>query len=529
MSAVAATTYDEMPYESYPFPQSHPDRLATVATLLSLQVPPVERCRVLELGCAAGGNLIPMALGLPQASFVGIDLSARQIADGQAMVQALGLTNVTLEQRSILDVPADWGPFDYIVCHGVYSWVPPPVQDKILDVCRQNLVPEGVAYVSYNTYPGWHLRSMIRRMMLYHASHFTEPQRRVQQARALLDFLVESAGQESTPYGAILKSELEVVRNSRDNYLFHDHLEENNEPVYFYEFIERATAKGLQYLGEADVMVMVPANFQPKVQEVLRRLAPDTMHMEQYMDFLRNRMFRQTLLCHQGRTPTYGVRPDRLTAFHVASPVRPASAVPDLHSTGPEQFCGLSDISMTVNHPLVKAALLHLGQVWPRAVPFEQLRETARTLLGWGPSPLESSRAEDNQCLGESLLKAYTTVADRLVELHVCPARPVPEVSTRPVASPLARLQAAQGQQVTTLRHQPLWLAEFDRQLVRLLDGSRDRAALLDALAELVRQDVLVIHHGGERVTDDANIRRYLSAALEQQLPFLARQALLVG
>lgn len=80
MSQPQPTSYDEVPYESYPFAQTHPDRLATVATLLGLRPAPVEQCRVLELGCAGGGNLIPMALTLPESTFVGIDLSARQIA-----------------------------------------------------------------------------------------------------------------------------------------------------------------------------------------------------------------------------------------------------------------------------------------------------------------------------------------------------------------------------------------------------------------------------------------------------------------
>src|SRR5262249_18767962 len=85
------TSYDEVPYPSVPFPQTHPDRPATVATLLGLNPVPADRCRVLELGCASGGNLIPLAYGLPDSTFLGIDLSSEQIAQGQKTVQALGL------------------------------------------------------------------------------------------------------------------------------------------------------------------------------------------------------------------------------------------------------------------------------------------------------------------------------------------------------------------------------------------------------------------------------------------------------
>src|SRR5262245_16820704 len=174
MSDALLTSYEEVPYESKPIPGSHPDSLATMAILCGMQPPPIDRCRVLELGCAAGGNLLPMAQTVPDGRFVGIDLSPRQVADGQALIDALGLTNLELRALSILDVGEDFGTFDYIICHGVFSWVPREVQDKILAICRRHLAPNGVAYVSYNTYPGWHLRGMVRDMLTYHARQFED-------------------------------------------------------------------------------------------------------------------------------------------------------------------------------------------------------------------------------------------------------------------------------------------------------------------------------------------------------------------
>src|SRR5262249_21258700 len=164
----SVTSYDEVPYTSHPFPQTHPDRLATVATLMGLRPAPVQRCRVLELGCVSGGNLIPMVATLPESRFVGLDLSLLQIESGRRQAEALGLKNVELLNRNLREVGPDLGQFDYVICHGVYSWVPPEIRDKILAICSQNLAPDGVAYVSYNTYPGWHMRGMIRDMMSYH-------------------------------------------------------------------------------------------------------------------------------------------------------------------------------------------------------------------------------------------------------------------------------------------------------------------------------------------------------------------------
>ena len=173
------TSYDRVPYKSYPYAQSQPDRMATVAALLGVRAPEVTTARVLDMGCAGGGNLIPLAERFPEATFVGIDASAGQVAEGQPVIERLGLRNIRLLHTNILDVMPDLGTFDYILSHGVYSWVPPQVREKMLDICRTNLAPNGVAYISYNTYPGWRMRCIIRDIMLYRARRYEDPGDRV--------------------------------------------------------------------------------------------------------------------------------------------------------------------------------------------------------------------------------------------------------------------------------------------------------------------------------------------------------------
>ena len=250
MSSNVATSYEELPYDGQAFSVTHPDALAVAASLRGMSPAPVETCRILELGCANGGNLIPMAYSLPSSRCVGIDLSPRQITDGQAVVDALGLRNVTLRAMSILDVGPDFGEFDYIICHGVFSWVPRVVQDKILEICKQNLALNGVAYVSYNTYPGWHFRGMIREMMNFHVQPFGTVQERVQHSRAFLNLMVKiwNHRDPDSTFGRVLKEEAEELEKERDSYVFHEHLEDFNEPLYFQEFIARAESYGLQYL-----------------------------------------------------------------------------------------------------------------------------------------------------------------------------------------------------------------------------------------------------------------------------------------
>jgi methyltransferase-like protein/2-polyprenyl-3-methyl-5-hydroxy-6-metoxy-1,4-benzoquinol methylase len=529
MSETLPTSYDVVPYESNPFLHTHPDRLATAATLFGMKPTAVDRCRVLELGCASGGNLIPMAQAYPESRFVGIDLSRRQIADGQQVVEALGLPNIELMPRSIVDVNADFGQFDYLICHGVYSWVPPQVQDKILEICAWNLSPNGVAYVSYNTYPGWHMRGMIRDMMCYRARRYAEPQARVNQARALLDFLAQSVPGDQGAYSTLLKDELEFLRRCSDSYLLHEHLEEWNDPIYFYQFAERAAAKGLQYLGEAQLSAMLVSNFSPEVGNTLRLLSADLIEVEQYMDFLRNRMFRQTLLCRKGITLKHTLYPECLPGFYVASPAKSASARPDLQSNAVEQFRTPGG-TLSTPHPIVKAAMAYLAEIWPRSESFETLLATSRTRLSTLPLADEDkdSMARDLQVLGTSLLECYASPYE-MVELRVCPPRFVLDINANPVASPLARLQALASPRVTNLRHELVQLSEFSRQVLRRLDGSRNRATLLHDLASLVAEGNLVVQQDGRPVKDARQIQETLSETLDQSLPELARAALLVG
>jgi methyltransferase-like protein/cyclopropane fatty-acyl-phospholipid synthase-like methyltransferase len=523
------TSYDLVPYESYPFAQTHPSRLASVATLLGLKPKAVTRCRVLELGCAAGGNLIPMALTLPESTFVGIDLSSRQVDDGLQVIDALRLKNIQLRHLSIADVGADLGTFDYILCHGVYSWVPTHVQDKILEICKRNLHPNGIAYVSYNTYPGWHMRGMIRDMMRYHAKQFTEAQVRTRQARNLLDFLARSVAQENSPYSHLLSSEVESLRQARDSYLFHEHLEDVNDPIYFYEFAERATAKGLRYLGEADFRVMVPSNYPREIEYVLQMLSSDIIHMEQYMDFLRNRTFRQTLLCHDQQTPNYALRPERLAGLYVASPIRPASENPNVTSKDFEDFQGPDGIGLKTCEPFLKAAMLHLGEVWPQAVRFDALRSAARARLESISKEALPPPDTELQMLGQCLLTGYASSSSRLVELFTTAPSFTLQITECPVASPLARLQASTENRVTNLRHESLVFDEVNRHLLRHLDGTNDRAALSDALTRLVQQGDLAIEEAGQPVEDVHAIRSFAEETVGRQLPVLARHALLVS
>lgn len=511
-------SYEEVPYESKPVPGCHPDSLATIASLFGMRPPALETCRVLELGCAGGGNLIPMALTLPRGRFVGIDLSPGQIASGQQVVDALGLTNIELKSLSILDVGTDFGTFDYILCHGVYSWVPPDVQDKILTICKDHLAPDGIAYVSYNTYPGWHLRGLVRDMLCYHARDFKESEERVRQARAFLDFLVQVVGSSETTYGQLLKEEAEHLRTQTDSYFFHEQLEAVNDPLYFHQFAGRAAAKGLQYLGESRLSSF-DAQLSPDLESALDQMAHDLVEREQYLDFLRNRTFRRTLLCHANvpldRNPT----PQRLTEFLTDSFTMPLTTEPDLTSAAVEQFRGPDGAAISTNNPLLKTALYVLSAAAPRALPFESF---------WKDVNCRLEHAEVAHGRHDLALALFECFVSGLVQFHVYAPTLAPEPGERPRGSPLARLQAANNvPRLTNLWHRLVELSVFDRLVLCHLDGQRNRAALLDVLAGFAAGGALEIRHEGELLQDTEKIKVVLSVNLEPSLRRLAALALL--
>ena len=496
------SSYDAFPYQSFPFAQTHPDRLATLGQLFGATPPPIATCRVLEIGCASGGNLIPMAASMPRAQFVGVDFSPVQIAEGDADVRALGLANIRLLDLDIRAFGDAFGRFDYIVAHGVYSWVPDPVQERLLEICERHLAPTGIAYISYNTLPGWRMRGMVREAMQFHATQVADPRLRVAEARAMLDFLAQSLRADPSAYASALREEAERVRHQADYYVFHEYLEEVNDPVYFHQFMERVSRHGLRYLADTDFASMLSSDLAPEVKETLARIAPDVLKREQFMDFLRNRTFRQTLLVREAVSLNRKLSPLPVMSLHVASQARPERTAFDLESDASESFLVPDGPGLKTAQPVTKAAMLALAAIWPASLSFDALCDEASARLG-GATPIGP---EERQRLAFELLQAF---AGGVLELHSGPPAFDVVPAERPQASALARLQAARGAQVTNLRHQPGALDDAARRLIALLDGEHSR----DAIARSLWPEAPV----GEAL-----------ARLELALSQLARQALLI-
>lgn len=511
-------SYDEIPYESHGIAATHPDRVAAVATLFGIESPDPARCRVLELGCARGDNLMAMATTLPGASFLGIDGSARQIADGERRRAGAGLDNVRLRAADFTSIPEDLGEFDYVVCHGVFSWVAPETADLLLRLCRRHLAPNGIAYVSYNTYPGWHKKGMLREMMGFHVRSLTRATERIEQARGILQFLARFARDEGGTHRAVFEVLAEELADAEDSYFFHDYLEEYNCPIYFTEFAERAAAAGLQYVGSA-VAAAWDSNLPEEVAEALGQLE-NRIVREQYLDYLCNRTFRRSLLSQAGVPVSGSPAPEAVRGLFASSLVQPVRADPDIASDAPEEFATPSGGRITTNQPLTKAVLTALARRAPAFLSFEELRQAAR--LSAGEAEAVACEAELARVLLRCFLSEIVSLSRRAPSFSLRPQE-------RPRAAGLARIQAAEDVWVTTLLHRIVHLDELDRFVLKHCDGTRNRGDLVLLLVSAIeREEFSLTDPDGLPVQEPERRRAFGEGAIEASLERLAGKALLM-
>ena len=471
--------YDVIPYPGHAFAQTHPDRLATLGALFGLHPAPPAACRVLEIGCGDGANLLPMAVELPGSSFVGIDSSAAAIGRAAAMAGELDLPNVRFEQVAIEDYAPAARSFDYVIAHGVFSWVPDSVRGQLLALCAHALGDHGIAYVSYNALPGARVPQTLRELLALKLEGIAEPAQQIAEARRLLA-LLSGANQQAT----LLGPEAAALLERPDSLLFHDALAPVNDPFLFQDFAARAAAHDLQYLAEANFLEMQGGSLPADLQLELAA-GSDVVRQEQLLDYVRVRRFRQTLLCRAGIELDRGLRLERIAQFAVSSAAR--ASPPSAENTRRVTFEGPGGSRMTTEHDAVAALLQRAGEAWPGAV-------WVADVLGDDPP----RAAVDALCA--AVIRCYGA---NLVALHVHPPAPMACVSERPRASPLARLQARDQTIVTNLRHATVPLDhELYRRLLMLLDGTRDRAALLAELPEAEPERV------------DASLERFARSSL---------------
>lgn len=512
--ARTALKYDLLPYASNPFPQSQPGRLAAVARIFGLDSVPLAEARVLELGCAAGGNIIPLAHRNPTARFIGIDLSRTQVAAGRSRIAGLGLTNIEIRCQSFTEIGSDVGKFDYIICHGVYSWVPAPVRVAILRIVNERLSERGIAYVSYNVLPGWRMLQAMRDIFLLHVPDSIAAPTRVTAARDLLSHL-SGASRDAGPYKQVLAEWSLRLRDLPDDYIAHEFLEEINEPCTVSEFVGLAERHDLSYLGEVEISSMILDNQGAEAAVYIReRTGNNLLANEQMLDSLTGRTFRQSLLvsADRGARILRDLDVGRTSGLHF-------TCSGEVKAEAAEKGGKLSDPygrSLATTSSPVFSCLQEFVRRFPASSCLDELI---------GAVPVAEQETVRNG-LADALFK-MVLVGMAAATAEKVAAKPAGEY---PLACPLVRADVERGEAATTnLRHERVVIDPAARTVLPLMDGRHGIDDLARQLAKVAQAGKLTFNRDGRPVTGMAAIQDLANDFIHDTLAGIARSALLVG
>ncbi len=520
MNTAIAKTYDETPYQGVAYQQTHPKRLATLASLLGVPFSPPDHSRILDLGCAEGGNIIPMAVEYPHSEFLGIDLSGKQIDDGNQFVQELGIQNIRLEQQDIMNFSSSEGKFDYIIIHGIYSWVPKSVRQKVLNICRDHLSDTGLAFISYNAYPGGHVRSMVRDMLKFHSRNKTDGQEKVQKVREFYDILLDTVPDDSSMYSSCLRWEEKHVKDVPDHSVRHETLSDINESLYFTDFMKEAGSNDLQYVGDLRFASMFPIqcseeNYQKFVSESKNRI-----EYEQYLDFVNFRVFRETVLRKKNNQPEIALNFDfnLLKKYFYSTQLQ---ANTPSNSSEPIQFVHLGNgKEVKTGSPVVQSIFLQMIESWPEAVSFESLEN--EILRKYPDTDTKNLSAQLSQVLFEFYKK-------ELIDLSLFPVDCSKNISSHPQASLISRKQLSQGLSITNQKHDLISLNEIQKLLLPLLTGQNNHQQLLNFLLEQVENGSIQLENEGKKLNaGDPLFNQQVEHLLKANLNSIAQLGLLI-
>lgn len=393
------TLYDELPYPNLLHPETHPARMGAKARLWGLAAAGANRCRVLELGCARGANLIQMARDLPGSEFVGLDLSRHQIEEARRDATLAKVENLRLECRDFRSLNSDEGSFDYIIAHGLFSWISPEAQEEMLALLDRMLTPHGVALVSFNTLPGWYLRSAYRDLAQWHTRKERNPRERVRQAREFGRFLAQNIIDRENPFAYYLRWERDQLEGEDASYYAHEILASENNPMAFTDFVDLAGRFRLQYLCDATYGRFLHSALGAELQEKLGSYTEDPFEREQYADYLVARMFRRALICRSARP----ISAEPVRAMLTTLSARAAIVIPegiDCRTETLTRFV-IGNVPLETASRVEKAAFVALGRAYPQAIPFKDLLFETRRLSGLEAPGLER---EVREALGSLLV-----------------------------------------------------------------------------------------------------------------------------
>ncbi len=510
-----ASQYNALPYPSTARKYSHPFYLRSAAALSGFSAPSTDNCRVLEIGCSDAGNIINMALTMPSAHFFGVDISSREIESGQASINAIGLRNITLKTMDIMELDKyHQDPFDYIVAHGIFSWVPDFIRHKILEICRDMLSPTGVAFISYNTYPGFRLRESAHDIARYAARNSESLVESVDYVRKIINTTVRLNSAEHKHYASSLQRESAMMLEVPDSFVAHDILEVENRAFYFHEFTAKLASFGLEHFSDSTIdayRILFPPE---PMHNLLAHFANNLYIREQQIDLLVGRQFRESLVCHAGVSGAPNIYPSIVESMYITSRL---TIDKNFASSENEQIYKLkSGKSCLVERNSILSFILELLQdSFPAPL---SPAEICISLKDKFPDITPKRIAEE-------LLECYRSMTDSIEFLADAFPASCP-IDDFPFSSPVARFQVQNGLRVTSLYHETVEINPFQAMLLCMADGSRHKSSFGEELIKLFDAGELDIDGAKDALREE--ITAFLHQAADDCLLFFAKNALLL-
>jgi SAM-dependent methyltransferase len=455
----------ELEWGSRVVPEAHVERLATLARLCGLRPAPVEACRVLELGGEGGCQLLPMALALPGSQFVGLGGSAPALAAGRRLADELGLSNLTLCEGDLEDLPESLGSFDYVLVHGTHCFTSIAAREAALWALNRRLSASGIGYVSFRSLPGALISGAARHLLDAYLAADPGAGTRAERIRRIATLLASSL-EPTQSLTLALKLELDEISRAASPSPWLESSDALGLPLYFDDFARALAPHALAYFTEAVPGDDDVTRLSSAARDGLGQFVNSAALWQQSLDLFTGRSVRHALVRRASLSVERAPLLETMREFVVGCSAELQILDGQLRlQAGSKAVAHVSD-------PGVSRAFVQLTRSWPEFVPFSALSEQISR-----DNPAERDARE--LALAEQLHRLFRVgVVELRLQAPRCTARP----GERPVASPLARRMASVGGSVLN-QHQrlvPLPSSEA-RQLLSLCDGGRTREQLLAA------------------------------------------------
>lgn len=493
-------------FDSRPDPERHPDRMRTLARLKGLNPTAVSKATILDIGCGTGLDLLAHAIAFPTAKFIGLDIAAEFINLGKQIIKELKLENVQLVCGDIKEYKTDLR-FDYIICHGVYSWVNSELQQSLLSVIQSTLEPTGIAYISYNSLPGWHYRRVVQRLIKLFDDQKLAVQQRVDLAINSMNKALLGLSDMSDHQTECLRNELQSCLKQSPAFIYHELLNFDCTAEYLEDFARKAADYRLRYFADGRPTRIREHRYTEAERKRAAQLGlagQNPEKIEQFWDLLQPLALRGALFCHADQAVSSAPEYSHVMQMYISSALVAESKDVDLAGTRTETFRDARDLLVEVSDPILKSILTGLSGNWPKAVAVKEIIQNPKL------SQLPSSTSLLQE-LGQYFLQGLVQLYN---EVHLATNK----IMERPKVFPLAICQARIGfAWVTNARFEFLPINEFDRELIQLLDGNNDSDRCVAALLERINSGAIAASITDEHQGQDLKhlLKQQVVASLE--------------